>query len=101
MRITISLKVMLLVTILHLRIISYAHSVAILKLRLNRGKTSCHECHASFYIDDRVECIFADPKDLRLPLKGTVCPMCGLIQGEDSEHCVYCNTGLSSRGNYC
>jgi len=65
------------------------------------GKPSCHECHASFYVDDRVECVFADPKDLRLPLKGTVCPMCGLIQGEDSEHCVYCGTGLNSRGNYC
>ena len=65
------------------------------------GKTSCHECHASFFIDDRVECVFADPKDLRLPLKGAVCPVCGLIQGEDSEHCVYCNTKFNSRGNYC
>ena len=63
------------------------------------GKAFCHECHASFYIDDRVECIFADPKDLRLPLAGTVCPMCGLIQGEDSDHCVYCNTRLNSSVN--
>ena len=53
------------------------------------GNTSCYACHANFYIDDRVECVFVDPKNLRLPLKGTVCPICGLIQGEDSEHCVY------------
>ena len=65
------------------------------------GKASCNECHASFYIDDRVECVFADTKDLRLPLTGTVCPMCGLIQGEDSEHCVYCNTKLNSSVKYC
>ena len=65
------------------------------------GKASCNECHATFYIDDRVECLFADPKDLRLPLKGTVCPICGLIQGEDSEHCVYCDTKLNSTNNYC
>ena len=63
------------------------------------GKTSCYECHAIFYIDDRVEFVFADPKDLTLPLKGTVCPICGLIQGETSEHCVYCNTELNN--NYC
>ena len=65
------------------------------------GKTSCYKCHTSFLIDDRVECVFADPKNLRLPLKGTVCPVCGLIQGEDSDHCVYCNTKLNSRGSYC
>ena len=46
-------------------------------------------------------CVFADPKDLRLPLTGIVCPICGLIQGEDSDHCVYCNTKLNSSANYC
>ena len=65
------------------------------------GKTFCDKCNYHFYIDDRVECVFADPKDLRLPLKGTVCPICGLIQGEDSDHCVYCNTELNSNNNYC
>ncbi|MBW1869663.1 MAG: hypothetical protein JRI73_10330, partial [Deltaproteobacteria bacterium] len=25
------------------------------------GETSCLECHASFHIDDRIECVFADP----------------------------------------
>jgi hypothetical protein len=65
------------------------------------GKTFCHKCNYHFYIDDRVECVFADPENLRLPLKGAVCPVCGLIQGEDSEHCVYCNTNLNSNNNYC
>ena len=65
------------------------------------GRTFCQECNYHFYIDDRVECVFADPKDLRLPLTGTVCPICGLIQGEDSDHCVYCNTELNSNNNYC
>ena len=64
------------------------------------GKTYCHKCLSSFFIDDRVECIFADPKDLRLPLAGTICPVCGLIQGEESEHCVYCNAKLNSATNY-
>jgi hypothetical protein len=64
------------------------------------GKTFCHKCDSNFLIDDRVECIFADPKDLRLPLSGTVCPVCGLIQGEESDHCVYCNASLNSIINY-
>jgi len=55
------------------------------------GKTFCHKCNYYFSIDDRVECVFADPKNLKLPLTGTVCPICGLVQGEDSEYCVYCN----------
>ena len=70
-------------------------------IEANPGKASCHECHASFYLDDRVECVFADPNDLQLPLKGTVCTLCGLIQCEDSEHCVYCNAELNSSANYC
>ena len=65
------------------------------------GKAFCHECQYNFFIDDRVECIFADPLNLRLPLKGTVCPVCGLIQGEDTDHCVYCNAKLNSIASYC
>ena len=32
---------------------------------------------------------------------GSACTVCGLIQGEDSEYCVYCNTELNSTKNYC
>jgi hypothetical protein len=34
-------------------------------------------------------------------LSGTICPVCGLIQGEESEHCVYCDAKLNSIGSYC
>ena len=59
------------------------------------GKTHCPKCHTSFFIDDRVECVFGDTAALKLPLAGTICPVCGLIQGEESEHCVYCNAKLN------
>ena len=65
------------------------------------GKAHCPKCHTSFYIDDRVECLFGDTADLKLPLSGTICPVCGLIQGEESEHCVYCDAKLNSVGSYC
>ena len=65
------------------------------------GKIYCHKCNYRFYIDYRMECVFADPKNLRLPLTGTVCPICGLIQGEDAEHCVFCNTKINPTENYC
>ena len=64
-------------------------------------KAHCPKCHTSFYIDDRVKCVFGDTNALKLPLAGTICPVCGLIQGEESEHCVYCNAELNSVGNYC
>ena len=41
----------------------------------------CPECHAKFEYDDRMECIFVDTDDLRLPVHGTVCPQCGLGRG--------------------
>ena len=65
------------------------------------GKAHCPKCYTSFYIDDRVECIFGDPTALKLPLSGTICPACGLIQGEESDHCVYCNSELNSIGSSC
>ena len=64
------------------------------------GKAFCHKCFTHFFIDDRVECIFADTNDLKLPLSGTVCPVCGLIQGEESEECVYCHARLNPIGSY-
>jgi len=54
------------------------------------GKSECPVCHTKFEIDDRAECIFVDLDDPRLPLKGTYCRQCGLIQGGYRKHCRYC-----------
>ena len=54
----------------------------------------CPECHAKFEYDDRMESVFDDTDDLRLPLHGSVCPQCGLVQGEDVQRCFYCGKGL-------
>ena len=51
------------------------------------GKMKCPECHANFEYDDRMECVFVDTSDLRLPVYGTVCPQCGLVQGEGVQRC--------------
>ena len=55
------------------------------------GKTTCPECSAEFEVDDRLECIFVNPDKLRLPMavNGTVCGMCGLVQGDQVERCGY------------
>ena len=42
-------------------------------------KTTCPECSAEFEVDDRLECIFADTKKMRVPVNGTVCGVCGLV----------------------
>jgi hypothetical protein len=44
------------------------------------GKTCCSVCETEFEIDDRLECVFADPDNVRLPLRGIVCSACGLVQ---------------------
>ena len=36
-----------------------------------------------------------DTEDLRLPVHGTVCPQCGLLQGEDVLRCLFCGKRLS------
>jgi hypothetical protein len=54
------------------------------------GNMKCAECHANFEYDDWMECVFVDTSDLRLPVHGTVCPQCGLVQGEDGKGCLYC-----------
>ena len=48
------------------------------------GKTVCPECDTAFEIDDRGECVFVDPDNLRLPIDGTFCPKCGLVQWEEA-----------------
>ena len=58
------------------------------------GKQKCPECHARFEINDRLESMFADTNDLRLPIHGTVCPSCGLVQSEGNDRCWYCGMGL-------
>jgi len=58
------------------------------------GKMKCPECHAKFEFDDRVESVFVDTDDLRLPVHGTVCPQCGLLQGDYVKKCLYCGKGL-------
>jgi len=65
------------------------------------GKTTCPECSAEFEIDDRLECIFINPKKLRLPMavNGMVCGVCGLVQGDEVGRCGYCGVRLSTKFN--
>ena len=54
------------------------------------GKSECPSCRAKYEIDDRVECLFVDLDNLRLPLKGTYCRQCGLVQGGYRKHRHFC-----------
>lgn len=60
------------------------------------GITTCPDCNTEFEIDDRLECIFVNPNKLRLPMavNGTVCGVCGLVQGDEVERCGYCGVEL-------
>jgi hypothetical protein len=58
------------------------------------GKMKCPECKAQFRYNEKAECIFADLDDLRLPVSGTVCSRCGLLQSEENRKCDYCGTRL-------
>ena len=60
------------------------------------GKTTCPECSAEFEVDDRLECIFADTKKMRLPVNGFVCSACGLVQGNENRKCDNCGVELST-----
>ncbi len=59
------------------------------------GKQRCPECGTNLEIDDRLECIFVDTNDLRLPINGTVSTKCGLVQGDEVRRCGYCGARLS------
>jgi len=59
------------------------------------GKTKCPVCNANFEIDDRVECVFADTENIRLPVNGVVCCSCGLVQGVNRKSCLYCGVGIN------
>ena len=60
------------------------------------GKMECPECDTKFEYDDRMECVFVDTSDLRLPINGAVCTQCGVVQGEDVQGCFYCGKDLNS-----
>jgi hypothetical protein len=60
------------------------------------GKTKCPECESEFEIDDRLECIFADAGKIRLPAIGIVCRVCGLIQDNDGQNCLYCGIEITT-----
>ncbi|MCG6910615.1 MAG: hypothetical protein LJE94_10890 [Deltaproteobacteria bacterium] len=56
----------------------------------------CLECRATFTYDEKLQGIFADTSNLRLPIQGTVCTRCGLVQDERAGHCVYCGARMVS-----
>ena len=60
------------------------------------GKTCCSVCKTEFEVDDRLECVFADPDIVRLPLRGIVCSACGLVQGGDTNSCLYCGMSINT-----
>ena len=75
------------------RYIECPFSSGVLELKI--GKMKCPECHAKFEYDDRMESVFVDTDDLRLPVHGTVCPQCGLVQGKETQGCLYCGKVMS------
>ena len=60
------------------------------EILVKSGPVLCPNCMASFRIDDREESIFVDLNRPRIPLRGTYCPHCGLVQGHENEHCYFC-----------
>ena len=62
----------------------------------NPGKRICQKCQAEFEIDDRGECVFANPDNLKMPVNGTVCMVCGLVQDTDRDSCGYCGAALTN-----
>ena len=60
------------------------------------GKSNCPVCFAEFEIDDRLECIFVDPINLKLPVNGFVCRSCGFVQGYENRKCAFCGVELGT-----
>jgi hypothetical protein len=56
----------------------------------------CPVCFAEFEIDDRLECVFVDPAKLRLPVNGTVCPVCRLVEDDQVGRCVHCGIRMTT-----
>jgi hypothetical protein len=61
-----------------------------------QGKVHCPMCDSEFEVNDRLECIFVDPDKLKISAEGTVCSLCGLIQDDDVEKCLYCGVRINS-----
>lgn len=64
-------------------------------LQNESGKMKCLDCLAEYEIDDSSECIIANTDDLRMPLRGTACPHCGLLQDMDTDKCRLCGTPIN------
>ena len=58
------------------------------------GRLTCPECRAGLTCDESLRHIFADTDDMRLPIHGTVCTRCGLVQSEKASRCVHCQADL-------
>lgn len=54
------------------------------------GRLKCPECHTEMVYDEKLLNIFVDTKDMRLPIHGTVCMHCGMVQSEKVRRCGHC-----------
>ena len=59
------------------------------------GSIICPACQTEMEIDDRGECVFANPDVLKMPLRGQICMECGLIQQDERFSCASCGTGIN------
>ena len=60
------------------------------------GRQKCPECRAVFVYDEGLQNIFVDTSDVRLPVHGTVCTRCGMVQSEKVRRCGHCGVALVS-----
>ena len=60
------------------------------------GKSNCPVCFAEFEIDDRLDCIFIGPINLKLQVNGFVCISCGFVQGCENRKCAFCGVELGT-----
>ena len=63
-------------------------------VKTRSGRLKCSECGAVFRYDERMRGVFAEKTDIRLPVKGTLCVRCGLVQDADNERCRFCRAVL-------
>jgi hypothetical protein len=61
----------------------------------NSEKTICPSCHTVMDIDDRGECVFVDTDIIKMSMYGQVCAVCGLVQQDKWDSCVYCGSALN------
>lgn len=58
-----------------------------------KGVIKCPECSAVFEWDELRDSVFVNRSDLRLPIEGTVCVRCGLVQ-DAGRICRHCGASL-------